>query len=415
MITQWHEFRKRNNLKHLSETEKWRCFKIYEAEYYHARKILSPVPTPGSGLTEPVIPAPVINSELQVVVQPFPSLNYEETFVYYTITATNSPTSFSIDGLPEFFSFDSTTGEIYLTRGSEDHDPETDPDGFDIMNALPFEELCQIYTMTISATNDGGTDTATLEMLLDGNGNLALLLENLTEPLEWNTVLWYFNYFYSSSFTSDTTGTLRLYRFCTNDPDVVITQEAACTNLLNPAGAKVIPMNNCTWDYVNGFTGNGVDMYLDTQFIPSSPGSGAVTQNSMSVFVKVSNRTTNAHALFGSQTGVTRNFVLIQVSSTQIQLSANTSTITTATVLAGDNVDGDYIVTRRTPTGVNSHEFYINGIKKSPNNTSTSSTPPAESLAVLARKKDGAILAYSTETVRALKIGNSGLIRTMIM
>ena len=80
------------------------------------------------------MPTPVINSTLTA------SATYGIAATTYTITATETPTSFNATGLPAGLSIDTNTGAITGTP-----------------TALP-----DVYSVTISATNAGGTGTATL-------------------------------------------------------------------------------------------------------------------------------------------------------------------------------------------------------------------------------------------------------------
>ena len=108
----------------------------------------------GSGnytLTQPTLsaditsmPTPVINSALTA------SATYGVASATYTITASETPTSFNATGLPAGLSVDTNTGDITGTP-----------------TAIP-----GVYSVTISATNAGGTGTATL--------NYTILAKTLT-------------------------------------------------------------------------------------------------------------------------------------------------------------------------------------------------------------------------------------------
>ncbi|MCU0324868.1 MAG: YDG domain-containing protein [Spirosomaceae bacterium] len=90
-----------------------------------------------SGLVADItnLPTPVITSSLTA------SATYGVPTSTYTITATNSPTSFNATGLPAGLSINTTTGEISGTPTSTAGSP---------------------FSVTISATNDGGTGSAIL-------------------------------------------------------------------------------------------------------------------------------------------------------------------------------------------------------------------------------------------------------------
>ncbi len=81
------------------------------------------------------VPAPVINSVLTA------SATYGTAASTYVITATNSPTSFNATGLPAGLNINTSTGEITGT---------------------PTSIIGSPFSVTISATNTGGTGTATL-------------------------------------------------------------------------------------------------------------------------------------------------------------------------------------------------------------------------------------------------------------
>jgi len=81
------------------------------------------------------VPAPVVNSALTA------SATYGTVASTYVITATNSPTSFNAAGLPAGLNINTSTGEITGTPTSITGSP---------------------FSVTISATNNGGTGTATL-------------------------------------------------------------------------------------------------------------------------------------------------------------------------------------------------------------------------------------------------------------
>jgi hypothetical protein len=88
-----------------------------------------------TGLTADITasPTPVINSSLTA------TGTYGVAIATYTITATNTPTSFNTTGLPAGLSVNTTSGEISGTP-----------------------EVVGTFNVTISATNAGGTGTATL-------------------------------------------------------------------------------------------------------------------------------------------------------------------------------------------------------------------------------------------------------------
>jgi mucin-19 len=88
-----------------------------------------------TGLTADITasPTPVINSSLTA------TGTYGVAIATYTITATNTPTSFNATGLPAGLSLNTTSGEISGTP-----------------------EVVGTFNVTISATNTGGSGTATL-------------------------------------------------------------------------------------------------------------------------------------------------------------------------------------------------------------------------------------------------------------
>jgi hypothetical protein len=90
-------------------------------------------------LTSPVPPAPVISS-------PTSSSNVRGSSFSYQITATNTPTSYSASGLPSGLSINTSTGLISGTVSSS-------------LSA-------GIYSVTITATNAGGSSTKTLLLTL---------------------------------------------------------------------------------------------------------------------------------------------------------------------------------------------------------------------------------------------------------
>src|SRR5437764_2189091 len=89
-----------------------------------------------------------INPATPVIQPPFTATGQVGVAFSYTITATNSPTSYNATGLPAGLSVNTTTGVISGTpaAGTDAGSP---------------------YSVTISATNSGGTGSATLTMTIN--------------------------------------------------------------------------------------------------------------------------------------------------------------------------------------------------------------------------------------------------------
>src|SRR5207248_2949734 len=89
-----------------------------------------------------------INPPTPVIQPPFTATGQVGVAFSYTITATNSPTSYNATGLPAGLSVNTTTGVISGTpaAGTDAGSP---------------------YSVTISATNSGGTGSATLTLTIN--------------------------------------------------------------------------------------------------------------------------------------------------------------------------------------------------------------------------------------------------------
>lgn len=107
----------------------------------------------------------------------------------------------------------------------------------------------------------------------------------LEEELNEDAKEWYNNIFLNLKSTFQWDLIDRLWIFGTNDAGITITQEAAKTSLKFPGSAQIDNIS-CVWDSTNGFTGNGVDRYLDLKYMMGTQAIVA-TQNDNSVFAKV--------------------------------------------------------------------------------------------------------------------------------
>lgn len=182
-------------------------------------------------------------------------------------------------------------------------------------------------------------------------------------------------------------------------------QTNARVSIANPTATVITEVNTPTWTSLQGYTGNGSNMYLNTNYNFSSS-SSQYTQNSGSVGFYSRTSAANADmvdigALATASTSIVTN---IKSSTGSYNWNVNSSA---ATVIGGANANsqGLYQIKR---TASNSQEAFKNGVSFG-TSANVSSALPNFNCYILAWNNNGTASQFSTRQLSMAFIGSGSI------
>jgi len=142
----------------------------------------------------------------------------------------------------------------------------------------------------------------------------------------------------------------RLWLFATEE------EQQSTVSLKNPSSTKLEKINNCTWD-VDGYTGNGTDMYLDAHFSLLEDG-GQVEQNSNSFGGYCLTEPTPTRAFMGASGNGGSSLILLRAGDSTLAESNQSDGLSYINQARSANVGMTAIVR----TSASNADVYIDGV-----------------------------------------------------
>lgn len=169
-------------------------------------------------------------------------------------------------------------------------------------------------------------------------------------------------------------------------------QQHATISLVNPTSTAITEVNSPTWTANQGYTGNGSNMYLNTNFTPSTQSTKSSQNNAHFSVYNVLSRTANTGAFGGNNaTSVTAIFPRFTGNVFFGYVNDNHG----AVGYASASSQGLYSVRRISSTEI---EYFKNGTSLG-TESSNSVSLPSVNLFLLARNNNGSTVNYSNDRV----------------
>lgn len=187
-------------------------------------------------------------------------------------------------------------------------------------------------------------------------------------------------------------------------------QEAdAGINMVNPTGARVLPKFGPSFANSIGWTGDGTDAYLDTQFLLSSDGVNykpSAKGGQLTVYTRIAQAGSARHIIGALDTlsvpGGTIAEIQLRTVANRAQYSINNLNAANALV-ANSDTTGLFSVKRDPVTQTLS--FWRNGAQIGTDGTTYALQPPALNCYALAINSDGTHTNHSTNQISLTGIG----------
>lgn len=145
-------------------------------------------------------------------------------------------------------------------------------------------------------------------------------------------------------------------------------KQGARISLVNPSSTAITEVNSPTWTQYQGYNGDGVTSYLNSNFTPSTNGIKFL-QNSASFFSYVRTNTVGAYAEIGAISGSNKSFLLSRYIGDATFYPLNFDTGISSPAQSNSDSRGFFVVTRNSSTS----KLYKNGTQISLD-TNTSQT-----------------------------------------
>ncbi len=185
-------------------------------------------------------------------------------------------------------------------------------------------------------------------------------------------------------------------------------QQASRLNWKNPGTFTITEVNSPTWTINQGYTGNGTNMYLNTNWNPSTNGVNYVLNSGAFGLYGRLSMSANTNAEGGALDASSRGpAILSRFTADVFRGRINTVTNTTA---ANTNTQGLFATAR---TASNSQDIYKNGVLQA-NSTAASSVVPSVNLFFLAYNGNGTATGFSVQQI-SFAFSGSGSINQLLL
>jgi hypothetical protein len=182
-------------------------------------------------------------------------------------------------------------------------------------------------------------------------------------------------------------------------------QQNARVSLVNPGSTQIIEVNSPTWTALRGYTGNGTNMYLRSQFVPSVDGVKYVLNDSSANIYCRTALVNSTGAGYGSfNPGATISVVQLR-NADNFATSLNSLTARTA-ALAAPATPGMFGTRRNGPNNATQQFSYRNGVVMAMGGAGASSSVPTIEFYILARNNNGTPDLFSNRQQSIMSIGN---------
>lgn len=303
---------------------------------------------------------------------PDPATGEVPLTVSFTDTSTNSPTSWlwSITPGTEGVDF------VYTVGSSTSQNPTV---RFDTPNN---------YGVILQATNTAGSDTTSSTPIYCIDTDAQNYFDELSSQPSDVMKGYYNTFFISLKAGSNNFGKFdRFWWFGSQY------QGNAAVSLKNPTSTDITEVNNPTWTQYRGYTGNGVDMYLDTNFNIGTSGVNYI-QNSSSLGVYSRTNTDGFIIDIGCNNGLNR-FSQLDIKDSGLfygDLNDNGSTVTGKSV--SDSM-GLFIAVRTSSTNIDIYKGNVLIGSETQNVVGI----PTFNVYILSRNTNGTAAQFSTRQI----------------
>lgn len=178
-------------------------------------------------------------------------------------------------------------------------------------------------------------------------------------------------------------------------------QDQAVVSLVNPSSTKITEHNSPTWAPNVGYTGNGTNMYLDTNYNPNTDGINYILNDAMLGSYIRSNQLSDNAAVIGVTDASSYRSAIYPRYTTNTFFSQLNTAAANLISYSNNNSLGFFSVTR---TASNLQTGYINGISKA-TNSGASTTVANYKINILSNSYAGTAAEFTLRTIGLSLIG----------